>query len=165
MEKYTLNYRTSKGAERKLTKEELSDFNQQLHSKAVEDMNSLSIDTGKTLCTVDLTNGEFSITVEGHTDTLDKKILELDFNPKDYVLQWISFKKHVISYKMGASQQADHIFNVIGWQTNVNGKNIQRLVAVDNETGRWGLWLDYVKGVPTRKLLSLSHQLKLQDPY
>jgi hypothetical protein len=128
-------------------------------------MESLSIDVGRTACVVDLNSGEFQITVDEHTDVLDKKVLDLDFTPEDYVLQWISFKKHVISYKMGTSQKADHVLNVVGWQTNVKGKNVKRMVAIDKENGRWGLWVDYAGGIPTRKLLSFSHQLKPQDPY
>jgi len=165
MEKYELKYKTNKGAERKVTKENMIDFNKQLLSQSIEEMDSLKIDTGKTVIEVDLNSGEFNITRDNHTDILGSEELDLNFDPEDYVLKWISFRKVVISYKMVGSQRQEHRLNVLGWQTNVDGTNVQRLIAVDNETGRWALWVDYNKGIPKRKLLSLSHQLKPRDPY
>ena len=53
--------------------------------------------------------------------------------------RWINFQRHRISYRAGPNVPFDTYLHVVGWQATVDGKNIQRMVAID-EKGNWELW-------------------------
>lgn len=85
--------------------------------------------------TVDLKTGEI---------TANNQIVDLHLPPgfKPKKLRWINFRRCRVSmvHPDGEHELANptHL-NVIGWQTTHKGKNIQRMLAID-DNGAWQLW-------------------------
>jgi len=90
---------------------------------------------GKSNFRVDLKEGKIYVNDEPVDLELDEKLLE---NCKKAGFRWINFRRHKISYVMGGRAQ-ELTYHGIGWQSTVNGKNIQRFLLIDEQTGKWTL--------------------------
>ncbi|MHA1347763.1 MAG: hypothetical protein ACTSO3_15290, partial [Candidatus Heimdallarchaeaceae archaeon] len=66
--------------------------------------------------------------------------------PKDTKLRWINFRRRVINIVQPGNTKREFHYNVIGWQTTINGKNIQRMIAI-NSSGEVSIWNEDQKGI------------------
>lgn len=106
--------------------EDLFSFNRFLNEKKPD---SFSFIQGNFIFSVNLKDGAIS---------LNDKFLDLDIDQKTLNkckangFRWINFRRHKISYVMGG-RGMDIIKHGIGWQSTIDGVNIQRILLIDKD--------------------------------
>lgn len=106
--------------------EDLFDFNRFLNSK---NSDSFSFILNHLEFKVNLVNGNISLNDKVLDLGIDQKLLD---KCKESGFRWINFKRHKISYVVNG-RATEEILHGIGWQSTVNGVNIQRILLIDKD--------------------------------
>lgn len=109
---------------------DLVGFNKNLISKKTEELKSFKVRSKGKEVHVDLEKGD--ITIDGN-----KLDLKLDDQTKAKLnignLRWINFNRKRVSYRMTGLKSEESVGYGIGWQAEIDGKNIKRFALVTRE--------------------------------
>lgn len=105
-------------------------FNTNLKSKKTEELKEFSVQSKGKNIKVSLETGD--ITIDGNL--ID---LKLDEQTKAKLnignLRWINFNRKRVSYRMAGLRSEESVGYGIGWQAEIDGKNIKRFTFVTRE--------------------------------
>jgi len=106
---------------------DIGDFNKNLISKKTSELKSFSVKSKGKDVFVNLENGE--ITIDGNKIELNLEAEKLNIDN----LRWINFNRKRVSYRMSGLKSEESVGYGIGWQADVDGKNIKRYLFVTDE--------------------------------
>ena len=106
---------------------DIGDFNKNLISKKTGELKSFSVKSKGKDVFVNLENGE--ITIDGNKIELNLEAEKLNIDN----LRWINFNRKRVSYRMSGLKSEESVGYGIGWQADVDGKNIKRYLFVTDE--------------------------------
>ncbi len=108
----------------------VTEFNQNLLSKNTENLKSFSVKSKGKNIHVNLENGDI---------TIDGNIIDLNLDEKTKAklniknLRWINFHRKAISYRMAGLTSTKSVGYGVGWQSEIDGKNIKRYSLITDE--------------------------------
>ena len=106
---------------------DIGDFNKNLLNKKTSELKSFSVKSKGKDVFVNLENGE--ITIDGNKIELNLEAEKLNIDN----LRWINFNRKRVSYRMSGLKSEESVGYGIGWQADVDGKNIKRYLFVTDE--------------------------------
>ena len=104
-------------------------FNKNLISKKTEDLKSFKVRSKGKEVEVDLVTGQITVDEE----IIDLKLGETESKLNINNLRWINFHRMRVSYRMAGLKSEESTGYGIGWQAEVDGKNLKRIVLVTDK--------------------------------